>query len=89
MVLNLIKIKMYNNTNGGIEDENLWFSTVNFPIGGQLVKYNIAKKNLTVFDLTSMHTIPLSVAEDEKGRVWTNHSCIKSFSNVRFLQLEI
>ncbi|HVH96082.1 MAG TPA: hypothetical protein VM682_03980, partial [Bacillus sp. (in: firmicutes)] len=61
-----------NNTNGGIADENLWFSTVNFPIGGQLVKYNIAKKNLTVFDLTSMHTIPLSVAEDEKGRVWTN-----------------
>ena len=45
---------------------------VNFPIGGQLVKYNIAKKNLTVFDLTSIHTIPLSVAEDEKGRVWTN-----------------
>ena len=64
--------KRDNNTNGGIEDENLWFSTVNFPIGGQLVKYNIAKKNLTVFDLTSMHTIPLSVAEDEKGRVWTN-----------------
>ena len=61
-----------NNTNGGIADENLWFSTVNFPIGGQLVKYNIAKKNLTVFDLTSIHTIPLSVAEDEKGRVWTN-----------------
>jgi len=61
-----------NNTNGSIADENLWFSTVNFPIGGQLVKYNIAKKNLTVFDLTSMHTIPLSVAEDEKGRVWTN-----------------
>ena len=61
-----------NNTNSSIADENLWFSTVNFPIGGQLVKYNIAKKNLTVFDLTSMHTIPLSVAEDEKGRVWTN-----------------
>jgi len=61
-----------NNTNGSNADENLWFSTINFPIGGQLVKYNIAKKNLTVFDLTSKHTIPLSVAEDEKGRVWTN-----------------
>ena len=61
-----------NHTNGNIANENLWFSTVNFPIGGQLVKYNIAKKNLTVFDLTSRHTIPLSVAEDEKGRVWTN-----------------
>jgi virginiamycin B lyase len=50
----------------------LWFSTVNFPLGGQLVKYDIAKKNLTVYDLSDKHTIPLSVAEDEKGRVWTN-----------------
>ncbi|MGN6348330.1 MAG: Vgb family protein [Candidatus Nitrosocosmicus sp.] len=50
----------------------LWFSTVNFPIGGQLVKYDITKKNLTVYDLSDKHTIPLSVAEDEKGRVWTN-----------------
>jgi virginiamycin B lyase len=60
------------NTNSNVAKENLWFSTVNFPIGGQLVKYNIAKQNLSVFDLTSRHTIPLSVAEDEKGRVWTN-----------------
>ncbi|MGN6623762.1 MAG: Vgb family protein, partial [Candidatus Nitrosocosmicus sp.] len=50
----------------------LWLSTVNFPIGGQLVKYDITKKNLTVYDLSDKHTIPLSVAEDEKGRVWTN-----------------
>ncbi|MGN6348111.1 MAG: Vgb family protein [Candidatus Nitrosocosmicus sp.] len=50
----------------------LWFSTVNFPLGGQLVKYDITKKNLTVYDLSDKHTIPLSVAEDEKGRVWTN-----------------
>ncbi|MGN6560904.1 MAG: Vgb family protein, partial [Candidatus Nitrosocosmicus sp.] len=50
----------------------LWLSTVNFPIGGQLVKYDITKKSLTVYDLSDKHTIPLSVAEDEKGRVWTN-----------------
>jgi virginiamycin B lyase len=61
------------NNKTNINDSNiLWFSTVNFPIGGQLVKYNIAKKNLTVYDLSDTHTIPLSVAEDEKGRVWTN-----------------
>jgi virginiamycin B lyase len=61
-----------NDTNIDNNSNILWFSTVNFPIGGQLVKYNIAKKNLTVYDLSDTHTIPLSVAEDEKGRLWTN-----------------
>jgi virginiamycin B lyase len=62
------------NNKSNINDSSniLWFSTVNFPLGGQLVKYDVAKQNLTIYDLSNKHTIPLSIAEDEKGRVWTN-----------------
>lgn len=61
-----------NSTAATISKNILWFTTVNYPFGGQVVKYDIANNHLTVYDLTNEHTIPLSISEDESGRVWTN-----------------
>ncbi len=53
-------------------NETIWFSTVSFPVGGQLVKYDLTEGSLTIHDLTNTHSVPISVAEDENGTLWTN-----------------
>ncbi|MBA3749844.1 MAG: hypothetical protein H0X03_02940 [Nitrosopumilus sp.] len=58
----------YNNTN----DEILWLSTVDFPYGGQIVKFDVSTENSTVYNLNNTNSVPISVAEDENGMIWTN-----------------
>lgn len=53
-------------------NETMWFSTVSFPVGGQLIKYDITEGTLTIHDLTHKHSVPISVAEDDNGTIWTN-----------------
>jgi virginiamycin B lyase len=60
------------NRNKSDMNETLWFSTVSFPVGGQLIKYDITEGTLTVHDLTNTHSVPISVTEDDNGTVWTN-----------------
>ena len=60
------------NSNKSNMNETLWFSTVSFPVGGQLIKYDITEGTLTVHDLTNTHSVPISVTEDDNGTVWTN-----------------
>jgi virginiamycin B lyase len=60
------------NGNKSNMNETLWFSTVSFPVGGQLIKYDITEGTLTVHDLTNTHSVPISVTEDDNGTVWTN-----------------
>lgn len=54
------------------QSEALWFSTVSYPVGGQLIKYDIGKETLNIHDLTYLNGVPISIAEDENGNVWTN-----------------
>ena len=72
-----------NNTNTGKAHKVFWFSTVSYPVGGQLVKYNDTDSTLTIHELTHTHSVPISVAEDERGNVWTN-----DFPSSRFLMLD-
>ncbi len=60
------------NSNKGNMNETLWFSTVSFPVGGQTIKYDIGEGKLTIHDLTNTHSVPISVAEDDNGNIWTN-----------------
>jgi virginiamycin B lyase len=72
-----------NNTDTGKAHKIFWFSTVSYPVGGQLVKYNDTDSTLTIHELTHTHSVPISVAEDEKGNVWTN-----DFPSSLFLMLD-
>ena len=72
-----------NNTNAGKAHKVFWFSTISYPVGGQVVKYNDTDATLTIHELTHTHTVPISVAEDESGNVWTN-----DFPSSRFLMLD-
>ncbi|MDN5845423.1 MAG: hypothetical protein L0H53_04020 [Candidatus Nitrosocosmicus sp.] len=59
--------KMINN-----QSEVLWFSTVSYPVGGQLVKYDIGEETSSIHDLTHLNAVPISISEDENGNVWVN-----------------
>ena len=73
-----------NTTNTTNTNETLWFSTAIFPMGGQIIKYDIPSGSLTIHDVTYTHSVPSSViAEDEKGMLWANRSYCKSFLLVR------
>lgn len=54
------------------QSETLWFSTVSYPVGGQLIKYDIGEETLSIHDLSHLNSVPISIAEDENGNVWTN-----------------
>jgi virginiamycin B lyase len=53
-------------------NETLWFSTSIFPVGGQLIKYDIPNGALTIHDVNHTHSVPFSIAEDENGLLWFN-----------------
>ncbi|MDR4489791.1 MAG: hypothetical protein R2685_02665 [Candidatus Nitrosocosmicus sp.] len=60
------------NNNSNNQSETLWFSTVSYPIGGQLIKYDIGQQQLSIHDLTYLHSVPIGISEDENGNVWVN-----------------
>ena len=67
------------NINGSISnDQNnnnneiLWFSTAIFPVGGQIIKFDINAQALTIHDLNYTRNVPFSIAEDENGTLWAN-----------------
>ena len=61
-----------NTTNTTNTNETLWFSTAIFPMGGQIIKYDIPSESLTIHDVTYTHSVPFSIAEDENGMLWAN-----------------
>ena len=63
--------EMENNSNSNV-NETLWFSTSIFPVGGQLIKYDIPNGALTIHDVNHTHSVPFSIAEDENGLLWFN-----------------
>jgi virginiamycin B lyase len=61
-----------NTTNPNNASERLWFSTAIFPVGGHIIKYDIATEALTIHDVTHTHSVPFSISEDENGTLWAN-----------------
>ena len=69
---NTITNTTVNTTNPTNANETLWFSTANFPAGGQIIKYDVDAESLTIHDVTYTHNVPFSIAEDENGLLWAN-----------------
>ncbi|HYO06536.1 MAG TPA: hypothetical protein VER14_06105, partial [Phototrophicaceae bacterium] len=68
-----------NKSNRGNISDALWFTLDSYPVGGQLVKFNTTRQTLTIHDLTHTNSIPISVAEDENGNLWTNNHASSIF----------
>jgi virginiamycin B lyase len=63
--------KKYNNT--------IWFSTVTYPEGGNIVGFDLLNKNFTVFNLPEDTGVPVGITEDEDGVLWINDHATNLF----------
>ena len=60
-------------------DDTIWFTTVNFPEGGQVVRFDTNKTEFTVYDLPEGAGVPVGVAEDNRGKLWINDHATNIF----------
>lgn len=51
---------------------SVWFTTVTYPEGGQLVEFDMDDKQFTVYELPKEAGVPIGIVEDRNGRLWIN-----------------
>ena len=66
-----------NNTNN--KNDLVWFSAVDYPYNGSIINYNITSKKFSVFELSKEASIPISIIEDDRGRLWINDHATNIF----------
>jgi virginiamycin B lyase len=64
-----------NNNNNRV----VWFTAVNFPEGGHVVKFNIKSKEFEIFKLPKAAGTPVGIVEDDNGRLWINDHATNLF----------
>jgi virginiamycin B lyase len=57
----------------------IWFTTVTYPEGGNIVSFDLVSKNFTVFDLPEGSGVPVGIAEDNEGVLWINDHATNLF----------
>jgi virginiamycin B lyase len=60
-------------------NNTIWFSTVTYPEGGNIVSFDIISKNFTVFELPEGSGVPVGIAEDNEGVLWINDHATNLF----------
>lgn len=61
------------------DDSTVWFTTVTFPDGGELVSFDSDSKEFTVYELPRDAGVPVGIVEDAKGRLWINDHASNQF----------
>ena len=77
------------NNNDSNVNQSLWFSTAVFPVGGQIIKYDINSQSLTIHDINHTQSVPFSISEDEEGLLWANSHIANLFLSLNPLNGEI
>lgn len=77
------------NNNDSNVNQSLWFSTAVFPVGGQIIKYDINSHSLTIHDINHTQSVPFSISEDEEGLLWANSHIANLFLSLNPLNGEI
>lgn len=60
-------------------NEKIWFSTMDYPEVGSIVRFDINTKEYDVFELPKNAGIPVGIVEDEQGRLWINDHATNLF----------
>ncbi|MGH9978703.1 MAG: virginiamycin B lyase family protein [Nitrososphaeraceae archaeon] len=60
-------------------NNTIWFTTVTYPEGGNIVSFDVVSKNFTVFDLPEGSGVPVGMAEDDEGVLWINDHATNLF----------
>ena len=67
-----------NNTNSNYYNETVWFTAVNFPESGHVIKFDIDTKKFEVLKLPVGAGTPVGIVEDN-GRLWINDHATNLF----------
>jgi virginiamycin B lyase len=67
------------NYNNNKNIDSVWFTAVDFPKAGQIVRFDINKEKFQIFDLPTGSGVPIGIAEDDKGRLWINNHATNLF----------
>lgn len=62
-----------------IPREIIWFSTMDYPEVGSVVRFDINTKEFDVFELPKNAGIPVGIVEDNQGRLWINDHATNLF----------
>ena len=62
-----------------IPREIIWFSTMDYPEVGSVVRFDINTKEFEVFELPKNAAIPVGIVEDDQGRLWINDHATNLF----------
>jgi virginiamycin B lyase len=60
-------------------NETVWFTAVDFPETGHVIKFDIDKKKFEVLTLAKGVGVPVGIVEDDKGRLWINDHATNLF----------
>jgi virginiamycin B lyase len=66
-------------TNKGSNNETVWFTAVDFPESGHIIKFDINRKKFEVLRLAEGVGVPVGIVEDDKGRLWINDHATNLF----------
>jgi virginiamycin B lyase len=53
-------------------DNAVWFTTVTFPEGGKISRFDMDTEEFTFYELPKEAGVPVGVVEDKDGRLWVN-----------------
>ena len=69
------------NSNNDNDNNNntVWFTAVDFPEGGKIVRFDMNKEEFEIFELPIRSGVPIGIAEDDKGRLWINNHATNLF----------
>jgi virginiamycin B lyase len=68
-----------NDNNSSDNNETVWFTAVNFPESGHVIKFDIDKKKFEVLKLPVGAGTPVGIVEDDNGRLWINDHATNRF----------
>jgi virginiamycin B lyase len=61
------------------KNETVWFTVVNFPEIGHVIKFDINKKKFEVLKLAGGVGVPVGIVKDDKGMLWVNYHATNLF----------
>ena len=67
------------NKNNNTKQDVIWFSGIEYPHNGSIINYNISSKKFNVFHLPEGAGIPISIIEDDFGKLWINDHATSLF----------
>ena len=67
------------NTNSNNYSETVWFTAVNFPESGHVIKFDIDRKKFEILKLPVGAGTPVGIVEDDNGRLWINDHATNLF----------